>query len=253
MSRVRASAAAASPEAMLRKASLARSPKLRAKYARLGLGSPSGMDPSIQAMLLRQLYLSHMEGRSFQEALGVAEQMVSLGVMPDVARQDAARACLGLGLVERAVAELRLASRASPPSRRAFHLWTLGSVLHWSGRTAEAVGVLQRAVRWGTTDRPLYQAQLAIARLAAGEEVTDLEEVRERLRDAPSSRGYGEFLLGELSFTLGDHEAALGYLRAFLRRVTRGRVALSVGLGAEISRARALVGWLEQGRSPSSS
>jgi tetratricopeptide (TPR) repeat protein len=238
---MRGNTALDSPEAMLRKASLAKSPKLRAKYARLGLGSPSGLDPTTQAMLLRQLYLSHMEGRSFQEALDVADQMVSLGVMPDVARQDAARACLGLGQLDRAIEELRLASRASPPARRAFHLWTLGSVLHWSGRARQAVGVLERAVRWGTTDRSLYQAQLAIAQLAAGEEVVDLAGIRERLEEAPVRRGYGEFLLGEISFHLGDHEAAESYLRAFLRRVTRGRVALGVALGSEIARARALL------------
>ncbi len=49
-------------------------------------------------MLLRQLYLSQMEGRHFAEALEVAEQMpITCNVMADVARQDAARACLGLG------------------------------------------------------------------------------------------------------------------------------------------------------------
>src|SRR5690349_10016727 len=103
---------------------------MRAKYAARGLSHDGNVDHTTRAMLLRQLYLSHMEGRRFDEALVAAEQMVSLAVMPDVARQDAARACLGLGDRARAIEHLRLASRVSPPSRRAFHLWTLGSVLY---------------------------------------------------------------------------------------------------------------------------
>jgi tetratricopeptide (TPR) repeat protein len=199
------------------------------------------MNRSTQAMLLRQLYLSHMENRAFEAALSIADQMVDLGVMPDVARQDAARACLGLGHRDRAIEHLRLASRASPPSRRAFHLWTLGSALHWSGRGQEAIGVLERAVRWGTTDRPLYQAQLAIARIATGFVVNNLAEIRDRLSEAPASRGYGQFLLGELAVYLGDPAAARQHLGSFLRRVTRGRVALSVTLAEEIERARVLL------------
>ena len=90
-------------------------------------------------------------------------------VVPDVARQDAARAYLGLGQRERALEHLRLASRVSPPARRAFHLWTLGTVLYLTGRNKEAAGALGRAARWGTTDKPLYLAQEALARRAAGE------------------------------------------------------------------------------------
>jgi hypothetical protein len=60
--------------------------------------------------------------------------MITCNVMADVARQDAARACLGLGDEQRAIQHLRLASRVSPPARRAFHLWTLGSVLYLNGK-----------------------------------------------------------------------------------------------------------------------
>src|SRR5688572_9514961 len=109
------------PELMLRKATLARSSGLRAKYARRGLEHDGNVDRTTRAMLLRQLYLSHMEARRFSEALDVAEEMVETGIMPDVARQDAARACLGLGSRDQAIEHLRLASRVSPPSRRAFH------------------------------------------------------------------------------------------------------------------------------------
>lgn len=242
MSRTRGSAAEpATPEILLRKATLARSAGLRAKYARRGLEQQGKLDRTTRAMLLRQLYLSHMEGRRFDEALQVAEEIVGLDVMPDVARQDAARACLGQGDRDRAIEHLRLASRVGPASRRAFHLWTLGSVQYLAGRPREAIGALSRASRWGTTDRPLYQAQLALARIACGDPGGDLAALRERLAEAPCGQGYGQFVLGELAYQDGDLAAAREYLRAFVKRSTSGRVALAVALEGEISRARELL------------
>jgi tetratricopeptide (TPR) repeat protein len=235
-----AAAAAVTPELLLRKATLARTSITRAKYAQRGLAHGAPLDHTTRVLLLRQLYLSHMEGRRFADALVTAEEMVATTVMPDVAHQDAARACLGLGNREKAIDHLRLGSRASPPARRAFHLWTLGTVLYLEGRYQDACGALSRAARWGTGDKPLYLAGLGLARLAAGERV-DLAELRERLSDAPCGQGYGQFVLGELCFALEDYAGAVRYLRAFLKRVTGGRVALQVSLSGEIARARRLV------------
>ncbi|HEY2409109.1 MAG TPA: tetratricopeptide repeat protein [Polyangiaceae bacterium] len=231
----------ANPELLLRKATLARTSGTRARYASLGLAQSGGLDRTTRTLLLRQLYLSRMEAREFAEALSVAEQMLTSDVMPDVARQDAARACLGLDDRERALEHLRLASRVSPPARRAFHLWTLGSVLYLMGRHREAAGALARAARWGTTDKPLYLAQHALARLAAGESAPPLKALRERLADAPCGQGYGQFVLGELSFAEGDYPAARAYLRLFIKRSTSGRVALAVALAGEIAHARQLL------------
>ncbi len=243
MTRLRASSPPepASPEMMLRKASLARTPLTRAKYAQRGLSHRGGLDRTTRTMLLRQLYLSHMEGRRFPEALTIAEQMLEGAVMPDVARQDAARACLGLGDRDRAIYHLRIASRVSPPTRRAFHLWTLGSVLFLTGHPREAAGALARAARWGTTDKPLYRAQLVLARRAAGEPVGGLSTVRERLEEAPCGQGYGQFVLGALAFEQRDDSAAERYLAAFVQRATGGRVALEVALAAEVAHARNLL------------
>jgi tetratricopeptide (TPR) repeat protein len=242
MTRSRAAAAErVSPELMLHKATLARSAGTRAKYAERGLAHRGELDRTTRAMLLRQLYLSHMEAQRFEDARAVAEQMVETAIMPDVARQDAARAYLGLGDRERALEHLRLASRVSPPARRAFHLWTLGTVLYLAGRYKEAAGALGRAARWGTTEKPLYVAQQALARRAAGEQIGELSELRERLAEAPCGQGYGQFVLGELAFAEGDVESAQAYLRAFLRRVTGGRIALQVALSGEIARARELL------------
>jgi tetratricopeptide (TPR) repeat protein len=226
---------------MLQKASLARTPLTRAKYAKRGLSHRGALDRTTRTMLLRQLYLSHMEGRRFAEALEVAEQMLDGAVMADVARQDAARACLGLGDRDGAIHHLRIASRVSPPARRAFHLWTLGSVLFLTGHHREAAGALARAARWGTTDKPLYRAQLALARRAAGEAVDGLAGVRERLEEAPCGQGYGRFVLGALAFEQRDDDSAERYLGAFVQRATTGRVALEVALAAEVAYARRLL------------
>lgn len=198
-------------------------------------------DTTTQAMLLRQLYLAHMEARRFEAARQVADQMIETGVLADVAQQDASRACLGLGDTVRALEHLRIASRVGPASRRAFHLWTLGSTLYLLGRSQEAVSILARASRWGTTARPLYAAQHALARRAAGEKVDDLDELRDRLEEAPCGQGYGQFVLGELSFHLGDYSTAKRYLSGFVRRTTAGRVALAVALSAEIRQAKLLL------------
>ena len=71
---------ALAPELLLRQATLARTSDLRAKYARRGLERGRRLDPTMRAMLLRQLYLSLLEQEKFDEALRVAtESFVSKG------------------------------------------------------------------------------------------------------------------------------------------------------------------------------
>src|SRR5688572_21456234 len=229
---------------LLRKATLAETAGARAKYATRGLAEV-GEDRTMRAMLLRQLYLSHMEAERFDKASEIARAAIELGVMADVACQDLARAYLGLGRHREAVDELRRASRLGPASRRAFHLWTLGSVLYFRGDYAGATLAFERASRWGTTARPLYAAQLGLARahLAPNGKVLlpDFAALREALEEAPCGQGYGRFVLGELAYRQGDWAAAREYLEAFIARVAEGRVALRVGLGAELERARSLL------------
>lgn len=243
MSRMRGSAASAlAPEVLLRKATLAQTPGQKARYAQRGLEVSGPIDDTTRALLLRQLYLSRMESRRFEEARQVAEEMVHLEVMTDVARQDAARAYLGLGELDRAIDHMRLAGRTSPPNRKAFHLWTLGTTLYLHEREREAVSVLRRAVRWSTTERPLYEAQLALARIACGDEPeAELEQLRDRLAHAPAGQGYGQFVLGELAALTGDRDAAIAHLEGFVERTSQGRVALAVALKGEISRAKSLL------------
>ena len=230
---------------MLHKATRASTSVGRANYAKRGL-SLRDLDEETEAMLCRQLYLAEMEGGRFSDARLVAEQMVAIGVMPDVARQDAARACLGEGDESAALSHLRIASRVCPASRRAFHLWTLGSVLYLMGRSEQAVGVFSRALRWGTTEKPLYAAQLELAKRAHdGSGSVPLKELREVLEDSPCGQGYGQFVLGELAHRQGDFEAARSYLERFISRSKGGRLALEVALRGEIQRAEALVAELD--------
>jgi tetratricopeptide (TPR) repeat protein len=239
VSRVREGASTAkSPEHHLQKAIAARSASVRAKYAKLGLSARARLDRTTQAMLLRQLYLAHFEARRFEEALAVAVQLIQLQVLADVAHQDAARACQALGDIDQAMGHLRLAARACPASRRAFHLWTLGGLLYLAERYGQAVAALTRAARWGTTDKPLYIGHLALARCASGESLINLDGIIDQLEAAPCGQGYGRFVLGRLCGYAGRREDAIRYLQAFVRRTHRGRPALTIALQGELAEAK---------------
>jgi tetratricopeptide (TPR) repeat protein len=208
-------------------------------YARKGLATKSSIDRTTHAMLLRQLYLSHFEGRHFEEAHKVAMQALELDVLPDVLNQDAARAALANGELEAALGHLRAAARRGPASRRPFHLWTLGGTLFLAQRYAEAASALSRAARWGTKDKPLYRAHLALALMANGEKVEDLQETINQLAEAPCGQGYGRFVLGHLAYAAGEWAAAKRYLEAFLKRTTLSRAPLAIALEGEVRMTRA--------------
>jgi tetratricopeptide (TPR) repeat protein len=224
---------------MLHKAMTARSPAARARWARQGLAAHSPLDKTTQAMLLRQLYLSHYEARRFGRALDIALQAIELAVLGDVLHQDAARAALATGDVDAAVSHLRMAARRGPASRRPFHLWTLGSTLFMAHRYAEALSALERAVRWGTRDKPLYRAHLALVRVASGERVPDLQSTIDELATAPCGQGYGRFVLGHLAYAAGSWPSAQRYLAAFIRRTEASRPSLGIALDAELKMAHA--------------
>jgi tetratricopeptide (TPR) repeat protein len=217
----------------------ARTPEVRARWARRGLATRRRLDRTTQAMLLRQLYLSHFEEGRFGRALDVARQAIDLGVLPDVLHQDAARAALAAGDVRASVGHLRMAARRGPASRRAYHLWTLGSTLFLAHRYPEAVAALERAVRWGTDAKPLYRAHLALVRLAMGERVVDLQRTIDALASAPVGQGYGRFVLGHLAYACGAWDAAREYLRSFVRRAAGDRSIRAIALHAELTMARA--------------
>jgi tetratricopeptide (TPR) repeat protein len=193
-------------------------------------------------MLLRQLYLAHYEAGRFAAAYKVALEALALDVVRDVLHQDAARAAIAVGDVDAAVSHLRVAARRGPPSRRPFHMWTLGATLFMAHRYAEALSALEHAVRWGTRDKPLYRAHLALVRIASGERVDDLQSTIDELAASPCGQGYGRFVLGHLAYASGAWPAAQRYLEAFLRRTGATRSLLAVALDAEVKMARATLG-----------
>ena len=227
------------PETYLQKAMAARTRATRARYAKLGLASHDALDPTTHAMLLRQLFLSLFEGRRFKDAHAIAVQAIELGVLSDVLHQDAARAALAAGDLEGALGHLRAAARRCPPSRRSFHLWTLGGTLFLASRYAEAASALARAARWGGGEKPLYRAHLALARIAGGDAVSDLQATIDRLAESPSGQGYGRFIHGHLAYAAGEWNAARRYLEAFVKRTGAQRVSMGIALEGELRMARA--------------
>jgi tetratricopeptide (TPR) repeat protein len=217
----------------------ARTARARAMHARRGLASHGQLDRTTHAMLLRQLYLSLFEDRRFGQAHTIALQALELDVLADVLNQDAARAALANGDLEAALAHLRAAARRGPASRRPFHLWTLGSTLFLAQRYAESAAALERAARWGTKDKPLYRAHLALARIAAGDSVDDLQDTIHQLAEAPCGQGYGRFVLGHLAYAAGEWSTAKRYLQAVLKRTTAARPALGIALEGEVRMTRA--------------
>lgn len=226
------------PEDLLQRAMGARTPTERARHARKGLSTRKALDRTTHAMLLRQLYLSHYEAGRFAKALGVAQQALELDVLPDVLHQDAARAAIADGDLESALVHMRMAARRSPASRRAFHQWTLGSILFLAHRYGDSIAALERATRWGTTEKPLYRAHLALVKLANGESVDDLQKTIDALAEAPCGQGYGRFVLGHLAYATGEHRSARRYLDAFVERIQAG-TAKGIALQAELDMSKA--------------
>lgn len=199
-------------------------------------------------MLLRQLYLSHFEQRHFREAFALIDTSLTLGVLADVLHQDAARAAAALGDLDAAARHLRTAARVGPASRRAFHWWTLGSLYFLANRYTEAAGALERAARWGTRDKPLYQAHLALVRLAMGDADVDAAELSERLEAVPAGQGYGRFVLGMLAFHDRRPREARAHLQVFVDRTERGRLATCIALDGELVRAKKVLSTLSRNR-----
>lgn len=246
------------PEALLEKALTAGSPALRAKYATHGLRQPVlGRDTHV--LLLRQLYLAHLEREHFAEARGVAEQMVALGDLTEPALHDAARACLAQRDYVAAAGHLRVAARSAPAQRRALHLWTLGRALYLNEQYEEAQNAFQRALRWTTENQSLYRAHAALSQWRRQQrrgqpsvskssesndvELSDLREHYAQLSRLDPLPLYAEFLAAELLREVGERSVSLVLLRRFVEQAERATTEIAVGLRAEIAIAR---GWLSE-------
>lgn len=243
------------PSGFLLLALSTRSPDQKRYFARSGLellkkgpgiaGLPSTLDDEdddeLVALLLRQIYLAELEEGNDEAALRLAEQMVDLGTLGDVARQDAARAAVATGDIDVAIGHLRIAARVCPAGRRAFHYAHLGSLLRFDGKIEEAVEAFHKARHWATEDRDLYRAQLALAEAAAGRTNADLQELRDCLENEAEQKAYALWVLGELCVLLGDPARGSDYLQQFLERQKSAPRAKSLSLRGEVEHASALL------------
>lgn len=233
-------------EDFLRLAHEASSSAARARWARQGLAlDSSDLAPDTQVLLLRQLYLAHLQARRFRKAAEVARQMAAVGPLRDIAYHDAARALFALGEGADAIASQRLAARHAPPARRSFHFWSLATLQHFAGDVDGALRSLGRAQRWAHADRAMIRAHAAYVRLSAGMAVDELDAILAALQKSRAREGYGQWLLGMIAYEIGDRRRAAVHLRAFLRRHAAADTATAITLREELRRARVALADLE--------
>lgn len=236
----------ASAEDCLRRALEARDSQGRARWAQKGLALDSAdLAPDTQVLLLRQLYLAHLEARRFRKATEVAAQMATLGPLRDIACHDHARVLEALGETEAAIMAQRRAARAAPLARRSFQLWSLATLQHFHGDALGARRTLERAERWAHRDRALIRAHHAYVRLCSGIAVPELDQRIADLQRSPAREGYGQWLLGMIAYEIGDARRAAVHLRAFLRRHAAADEARTITLREELRRARVALAEIE--------
>ncbi len=233
-------------EQWLWRALRAAEPEARIAAAEAGLGLPENeVAPDTRVLLLRQLYLAHLELRQLRRAAEVADAMASVGPLRDVALHDKARALHAAGEMRAAIAAQRLAARAAPAARRSFQLWSLATLQHFAGDPKGALATLERALRSAQKDRPLLKAHAALVRLSEGEPPEGLAETVAALRAAPCREGYGQYLLGMIAYHIGDMSLAVAHLRSFLRRNADADVPKALTLREELRRARTVLAEVE--------
>lgn len=216
----------------------AQNPTQRIKYARMGLSAVH--DSETQGLLLRQWYLGELECGHYPKAREISEQLLSLNVLPDVVRHDAARVCQAMGDYDAAVRHLEIASEVAPVERRNFHLSTLGSLLYAIGRIAEARIPLEKALALCPENTaPLLKAQLALVMhfVQPTSDKRELDVAYHELFNASCSEGYGRFILGELAFVRGERRVSQAHFQKFLEKVRRSRPAAQAALAPEVAHA----------------
>lgn len=229
------------PEQALLVALRSRRPEQRKRAAESGLAQQAGLTRDTQVLLLRQLYVAHVELRQLRRAAEIAAQAASLGPLQDIAWHDASRALAALGDSHDALLAQRRAARSAPPERRSFQLWGMATLQHHAGDVDAALATLQKAMRSAQRDRALLRAHAAYIRLDAGRPARNLRRTLDTLRASPNAEGYGRFLLGMIAHLMGDDREAIVHLRAFLRRNADGGVAKELTLREELRRARSVL------------
>jgi tetratricopeptide (TPR) repeat protein len=241
------------PEECLQQALGATTAVARVRLARTGLAAPTFEDLEIQGLLLRELHRGLLDQGLFEAAEEAALQGAAVfsknrdedaEPLEDVLLQAAARAALARGDGETAIAHVQRAARKAPKGRRAFHHWTLGSLLFLAKRYSEAAVSLARASRLSGGDaagKALYRGHLALVKTAQGEPPADLQATVNALAAAPTAAGYGSFVLGHLAYAAGEFPVAERYLRRFLAGTK------DVALAGEIAMSQATLAKITEG------
>jgi tetratricopeptide (TPR) repeat protein len=233
-------------EDYLRRAIRAGNARRRMRWAELGLASAEDLDPDVQVLLLRQVYLGCLELRELRRAAEVAHQMVAVGALADLAHHDVARALFALGDGVGAIDAQQQAVAHAPEGRRVFHLWSLAGLLHFTGDADGALAALGEAEPQAesSAEGALVRAHAALIRVERGEAVEGLGRLLGELRRSRVARGYGQYLLGMIAHHMGDGRTAAVHLGAFLNRHAAPDVAKALTLREELVRARrALARW----------
>lgn len=193
----------------LDRARMAKSARARASYARAGL-ERNPVDPETRWLLLRQLYIAHLETRAWALARQVAEDMAIVNpALRDVALFDLARAYFA----ERRWAEGRLALLRSLDNAPRERRWDCVFAL----ARADAVrGAPKEALWWLKTGRATdrsnacVQAAKVIWRAQAGESVTrgSLAKAYAALQSMTTRPIIGDFFAAQLLQLLGSPDAA---------------------------------------------
>jgi hypothetical protein len=111
-------------------------------------------------------------------------------------------------------------------------------VLFLFHRYDEAVTALLRAARTSAKEKPLYKAHLALAKIASGRPIGNIQPTIDALVASPSGQGYGRFILGHLAYASGAWDVARQYLESFVKRTTERHPAIAMALEGELKMAR---------------
>lgn len=242
---------AESPLGQLRKARSAKGAATRAKYARAGL-EQSPEDAETRWLLMRQLYISHLELGAIELARAVAIEMTSVfPEVEDVARFDLARAHLAAHEWDAAKQQLTAGERAAPASRKWDHVFTRARLEAVLGQPDLALALVDTAVPAQPGSQsvvrlskdPVLHAAKVVWRAQAGtrQRRDTLTRAYQQLSDADTLPALGDFFAGRLLWLI-SHADARSVLEGFLRTTARLPAIARFGLAPEVFCARQWLG-----------
>lgn len=234
-----------SPLGQLRKARAAKGAATRAKYAKAGL-EQSPEDDETRWLLMRQLYISHLELGAWPLAHAVAVEMTNtLSELEDVARFDVARVHLAKHEWELAKTEFERGERVAPASRQWDHRFARARVEAIVGHPERALTLLDEA-RQSVVRFPkdaVVRAALLVWRAQSGARARRdaLGRAYEQLASAETLPALGDFFAARLLALLEQPEAR-SVFEGFLQAVEALPAVARLGFEPETHCARECLG-----------